>query len=213
MTAFRDLKNVSALILVMMLSLLAFSCREELGEADPGTANPDDMEMEPGTGTGTDTGMPSDTTSTTGGTDGTPQYLTLDSDYLFDQEALYTYELLLSETNLNIINNDPAAEQYVSGALVFQGDTISPVGIRYKGSIGAFVGCLSGNNWTNPSGSKTCTKLSMKIKINYEGREEKFYGLKKLQFHSMKNDESQMRERIGYSLFREMGVAAPRVVH
>jgi len=155
--------------------------------------------------------MPMDTTGTT--TKEEKKYLTLGSEYLFDQEALYTYELLIPEEQLAFLNNDPAAEEYVSGALVFQGDTISPVGIRYKGSIGAFVGCVSGSDWTNPSGRKTCTKLSMKVKINWEGREEKFYGLKKLQFHSMKNDVSQMRERLGYSLFNEMGVIAPRAVH
>lgn len=170
------------------------------------------MEPTGGTGGTGSTGTTGSDTTSKGGT-GTQQYLTLDSDYLFDQNELYTYELLLSEENLKFINDDPAAEEYVDGSIVFQGDTLHNVGIRYKGSIGAFVGCVSGSDWTNPSGRKTCTKLSMKVKINYEGRQEKFYGLKKLQFHSMKNDESQMRERLGYSLFREMGVAAPRVVH
>ena len=194
-------------LLFVLTLLLILSCNDdEMGNPDPGTTNPDDMEMNP---MEDDASMSGDTTSV----DSEKQYLTLDSDYLFDQEKLYTYELLLSEENLEYINNDPAAEEYVSGALVFQGDTISPVGIRYKGSIGAFVGCVSGANWADPSGSKTCTKLSMKVKINYEGRQEKFYGLKKLQFHSMNNDDSQLRERVGYALFREMGVPAPRAVH
>lgn len=144
---------------------------------------------------------------------GNENYLTEDSDYIYDQDKLATFELNLPNTSLNKLNTDPAAEEYVEGSLTFEGETISPVGIRYKGSIGAFVGCLSDRDWTNPSGFKTCTKLSMKIKINWEGRDEKFFGLKKLQFHSQNNDDSQMRERIGYWLFREMGVAAPRSVH
>ena len=53
----------------------------------------------------------------------------------------------------------------------------------------------------------------MKIKINWEGRDEKFYQLKKLQFHSMNADDSQMHERLGYYLYRAMGVPAPRAVH
>lgn len=145
--------------------------------------------------------------------DGTEQYLSLESDYIFDQQKLPTFELNLSESSLALINSDPAAEQYVEGSLTFEGETISPVGIRYKGSIGAFVGCVSGNNLFNPSGSKTCTKLSMKIKINWEGSDNQFYGLKKLQFHSQNNDPSQMHERLAYWLFREMGVPAPRSVH
>lgn len=145
--------------------------------------------------------------------EGDEQYLTLDSDYLFDQSKLPTFKLNLSSTALAKLDTDPAAEEYVEGSLTFEGETISPVGIRYKGSVGAFVNCLSGGNWADPSGYKTCTKLSMKIKINWEGREDKFYGLKKIQLHSQNQDPSQMRERLGYWFFRQMGVPAPRSVH
>ena len=144
---------------------------------------------------------------------GNEQYLKLKSDYIFDQEKLHTFELKLPAAALARIDANPTAEEYVAGTLIFQGDTISPIGIRYKGSVGAFVNCLSGTDWANPSGSKTCTKLSMKIKINWEGREEKFFKLKKLQFHSQNLDKSKMRERLGYSFFRAMGVPAPRSVH
>ena len=81
------------------------------------------------------------------------------------------------------------------------------------GSIGAFIDCVSGKDPFKPSGKKICTKLSMKVKINWKQREQKFYDLTKLQFHSQNNDPSQMRERLGYWLFRSMGVPAPRSVH
>jgi len=144
---------------------------------------------------------------------GDEQYLSLNSDYIFDQQKLATFELKIPGPALEKIDSDPVAEEYVEGMLIFEGDTLSPVGIRYKGSVGAFVNCLSGSDWSNPSGYKTCTKLSMKIKINWEGRQEQFYKLKKLQFHSQNLDPSQMHERLGYWLFREMGVPAPRSVH
>ena len=48
-----------------------------------------------------------------------------------------------------MINDDPTKEEYIEGALIFEGDTISPVGIRYKGSVGAFVGCTSGKTLLN----------------------------------------------------------------
>lgn len=181
-------------ILFFLFVLFVFSCNPD-DSGDPVIPDLPDIEIEPSEPTGEE------------------QYLTLDSDYIFDQEKLHTFNLLISPSALAHIDSDPAAEEYVEGALVFEGDTISPVGVRYKGSIGAFVGCLSGNDWANPSGHKTCTKLSMKVKINWEGREEKFYGLKKLQFHSMNLDDSQMRERLGYWFFRKMGVPAPRSVH
>jgi spore coat protein CotH len=144
---------------------------------------------------------------------GNEKYLTTNSDYIFNQESLHTFELNIPESALNKIDADPVKEEYVEGTLTFEGETLSPVGIRYKGSVGAFVNCLSGSDWANPSGYKTCTKLSMKIKINWLDSDNTFYGLKKLQFHSQNLDPSQMRERLGYWLFREMGVPASRSVH
>lgn len=144
---------------------------------------------------------------------GNEKYIDGNSESIFDQESLHTFELLIPEDALAFLDNDPTAEEYVEGMLIFDGDTLSPVGVRYKGSIGAFVGCTSGRDFSNPSGEKTCTKLSMKIKIDWEDRDEKFYGLKKLQFHSQNLDESKMHERLGYWLFREMGVPTSRSVH
>lgn len=144
---------------------------------------------------------------------GNESYLNESSDYIFNQNTLHTFELNLPEYALKYIDRDPAAEEYVEGSLTFNGETVSPVGIRYKGSIGAFAGSVSGRDWTNPSGHKTATKISMKIKMNWDGHDRTFYGLKKLQFHSQNLDPTQMHERLGYWLFREMGVVAPRSVH
>ena len=155
--------------------------------------------------------VPAEGTDETGG--GTGPSATGDSQILFDQDALHTFELTLSEEALAEIDADPTAEQHVEGALHFQGETIEPVGIRYKGSIGAFVGCVSSPDLFNPTGEKTCTKLSMKIKINWDDPDQEFYGQRKLQFHAMNLDPTQLHERLGYSLFREMGVAAPRATH
>ena len=144
---------------------------------------------------------------------GNEKYLNESSDYIFDQHALHTFELSIPLSNLDKIDSNPAAEEYVEGSLKFNGEILSPVGMRYKGSVGAFVGAVSGIDWTNPSGRKTATKISMKIKIDWKDSTRTFYGLKKLQFHSQNLDPSQMHERLGYWLFREMGVVAPRSVH
>ena len=147
------------------------------------------------------------------GVNGNEAYLNLNSDYIFDQKSLHTFQLKIPGSALKQIDSDPTKEEYVEGILIFKGDTLSPVGIRYKGSIGAFIGCTSGKDPFKPSGKKICTKLSMKVKINWKGRKQKFYDLTKLQFHSQNNDPSQMRERLGYWFFRNMGVPAPRSVH
>ena len=54
---------------------------------------------------------------------GSEQYLNLSSDFIFDQNELRTFELKLSEKNLSKIDNDPTAEQYVEGMMIFEGDT------------------------------------------------------------------------------------------
>ncbi|WP_428654655.1 CotH kinase family protein [Runella sp.] len=144
---------------------------------------------------------------------GNEKYLQKNSDYVYDQEKIRTYELIIKSEDLAEINADPAAEKYVEGALIFEGDTISPVGVRYKGSLGAFAGCLSNPDWGHPAGQKTCEKLSMQVKINWNGRKERFFDLNKLQFHSQNYDKSQLRERLAYWIFAEMGVRSPRSVH
>ncbi|MDG2450619.1 MAG: CotH kinase family protein [Saprospiraceae bacterium] len=191
-------RGFSAMHRVLILSVLivVVSCSEsEPGGNDPGDPQPNPNEVSVVIPTGNE------------------NYLNLKSDYIYDQSKLHTFELNLPAGNLEKLDNDPTAEKYVEGSLTFEGETLSPIGIRYKGSIGAYVGCVSGSDWSNPSGRKTCTKLSMKVKVNWNDSDDKFYGLKKLQFHSQNLDDSQMRDRLGYHLFREMDVPAPRSVH
>jgi len=134
--------------------------------------------------------------------------------YIYDPGELRTYELLLTQADLDKLNTDPAAEEYVTGRLRFEDREYGPVGIRYKGSAGAFVRCVGfAAGGGRPMGAKNCRKLSMKIGFDFSDPEQRFYGLRKLQFHAMANDSSLMRERLGYNLFHEMGVPAPRAVH
>lgn len=186
------------LLFIFLCGLFLFSCGGEEANLPSPTNTPEAPTTNP-------------TTPTT--TTGDEQYLNEKSGYIFDQKKLPTFELNLPVDQLAKIDADPSAEEYVEGSLTFEGETISPVGIRYKGSIGAYVGCLSGSDWANPSGRKTCTKLSMKVKVNWEDSDARFYGLKKLQFHSQNLDDSQMRDRLGYWFFRKMDVPAPRSIH
>ena len=142
-----------------------------------------------------------------------PGYESGDDDYLFDQEQMHTFEINLPEASLAELDADPAAEEYVEGSLTFKGETIEPVGVRYKGSIGAFIGCVDGPDPFTPSGAKTCTKLSLKLKMNWSDPDTEFYGVRTVQLHSLNFDPTLMHERLGYWMFREMGVPAPRSTH
>jgi len=140
--------------------------------------------------------------------------------FVWDDSQLQTYELQIAQQDLDFLDSAPADEIYVPGTLIY-GQESYPVGVRYKGSVGGYVGCVSGGGGLNPastSGRKTCPKLSMKVSFNWTNNGTlpdggRFHGLKKLQFHSMNSDASMMRDRLGYALFREMGIASPRAVH
>lgn len=133
--------------------------------------------------------------------------------FMYNEEIVRTIELELTEERLAFLDADPAAEIYVEGSAIIDGERYDGVGIRYKGSIGAFVFCTDSPNIFIPSGPKTCPKLSMKVKFNEFSPGQRFYGVKRLQFHAMNMDPSMLVERMGYELFRKMGVAAPRTAY
>lgn len=198
---------------LVLLAVLIGGCGNPAGlnpDAIEGTEAHNQVESVDATTT-TNTTNPVATTTTVNTP--VPKWQLGSSDYLYDQQLLHTFELTIPEEALAEIDSDPSEEIYVEGSLTFEGETVSPVGIRYKGSIGAWVGCLAGANLFQPDGEKTCTKLSMKVKINWDDSTQTFWGVKKLQFHAMNLDPTQMHERLGYWLFQKMGVPAPRATH
>jgi hypothetical protein len=142
-----------------------------------------------------------------------PRYETQTADVLFDQNVVHTFEIELPAAALAELDADPVAEEYVEGSLLFDGERLEAIGVRYKGSVGAFLGCTAGPQPFQPSGAKTCTKQSLKLKINWNGADTEFFGQRRIQLHSMNLDTSLMRDRLGYLLFAEAGVAAPRSTH
>lgn len=173
-------------------------------DPDPGRDHDDDRESDPATGGAVE--------PVEGEADG-PRFASGDHEYLFDQARLHTFEIELPAASLAEIDADPTAERYVEGRLTFDGEVVEPIGVRYKGSVGAFVGCTDGPNPLAPSGAKTCTKLSMKLKINWDDSDRTFYGVRRIQLHSQNLDPSMMHERLGYWMYREMGVPVPRSTH
>lgn len=146
--------------------------------------------------------------------DGPPtRYGTQPSSMLFDPEVVHTFDIGLGAAGFAALDSDPAAEEYVEGSLTFDGETLDRIGVRYKGSVGAFLGCTAGPNPFEPSGPKTCTKLSLKLKINWDGADTEFYGQRRVQLHSVNIDQSLLRDRLGYEMFRQAGVPSPRSTH
>lgn len=132
--------------------------------------------------------------------------------HVFAQDALRHYEVEVDPDEWAHINETAYLEQYIQGRLTIDGETYEQVGVRFKGFRGSLYNCFQFDDNGDAVG-RTCSRLSLKLAFDEYDEEARFYDLKKLNFHAMRNDASMMRERLGYFLFREFGVPAPRAVH
>jgi spore coat protein H len=123
---------------------------------------------------------------------------------IFDEGTIRTYELDVAEADWDWLNANATLEEYVPATLHFEGATYPDIAVRYKGGYGSLYTCFDG------AGNRTCDKLSIKIAFDQYDDEGRFYGLKKLNFHSMEADASHMHDAIVYKLFRDQDVPAPR---
>ena len=109
-------------------------------------------------------------------------------DELFQTDSIATLNITISENNWQFLTSDPERKDYVSCNLKGFGKELDSIGIRFKGSYGTLWSCLDEDN------NLTCNKLSLKLDINYFFKDQEFYGIKKLNLHSMARDPSIMRE-------------------
>lgn len=133
---------------------------------------------------------------------------------VFRDDRALEYHLTLSETDrlhLEELGND---ERYVPADLIVRGDEIGDlalgtVGLRHKGAW-TLHHC-----WDDFGGVRSyaeeCAKLSFKLDFAEYAPERRFQGLKKLNLHAASGDGAKLRELLGYGLFRDFGVDAPRV--
>lgn len=83
---------------------------------------------------------------------------------------------------------------YYPADIAINGDRVEAVGVRKKG----FIGSLSD------------TKPSLKIKLNEFIGGQEYKGLKRLTLNNQRQDPSLINACLGYSIFRDAGVVAPR---
>src|SRR5690606_19200995 len=95
-------------------------------------------------------------------------------------------------------------EQYVEAQVSFEGTLYGNVGLRFKGSYGSLYGCY------NEQGVLICPRLSMKVKFDESVEDQRFHGLRRLNFNAYRHDDSRMKEKLTYELFRAFDVVAPR---
>jgi hypothetical protein len=118
---------------------------------------------------------------------------------LYDAKRLPTFKLTLEPEAEAQLAADPRT--YVPATLeLVEGDTTESltVGLRLKGK-GSF--------------RMLPAKASFRIKVDKYVDDQRLRGLEDLTLNNMIQDRSLMAERLAYTAFREMGVAAPRANH
>ena len=116
---------------------------------------------------------------------------------LFGAERVREYHLELSDDAIKQLHEKP--KHYVRATFHEGNDVYKNVGVRLKGGYGSFR-MLDGNS-----------KAAFTVKFNQFVKGQRFHGLRRIILNNVVQDPSYMCEYIGYSLFRDAGVPAPRI--
>jgi spore coat protein H len=124
--------------------------------------------------------------------------------HLFDYPHVPTFDLYLPDEEWQELQKNARDEQYVPVQACFEGKSIGQIALRFKGYYASLYNCF------DDLGNMICPRLSMKLKFSEYDADQRFYGLKRLNLHAYRYDDTRIRERLTYDLFRAMGIAAPR---
>jgi spore coat protein H len=175
--------RAASTLAVALLALQLASCA-----ADPPKPGPD---------AGTDAGVTLCATPD-------PTLQTANAAELFAATAVPTFDFYLPAAAWEDLKVHAREEQFTQVQACFNGRALGTIGLRFKGSYGTLYECF------DAQGNMTCPRLSMKIKADEYVADQRFFGLKKLAFNAYRYDDSRMKEKLAYDLFRAAGIVAPR---
>lgn len=118
---------------------------------------------------------------------------------IFSGDWVPTYELEITPEEWEKLKTSP--KDYASATFKIGDKVLSNIGVRLKGGIGSYRPLENGN------------KVALTLKLNQFEKGQKFLGLRKIVLNNSVQDNSYLREGMGYEIFREAGLAASRVGH
>lgn len=124
---------------------------------------------------------------------GAPEY---EEDF-FDDTFVHTIAITLSTDAKAALRRDPY--EFVPGDVTIDGWEFPGVGVRLRGKVGSF--------------RELTGKPKFKIDFNTFGADRKLGPFKALALNNEVVDCSYLREPVGYALFRQLGVPAPRTTY
>jgi spore coat protein H len=123
---------------------------------------------------------------------------------LFAATKVPAFDFFLPEADWEALKINARDEVYVPAQGCYEGRALGTVGLRFKGSYGSLYDCF------DAQGNMICPRLSMKVKFDEYVSGQRFFGLKRLSFNAYLHDDSRMKEKLAYDLFRVMGIVTPR---
>ncbi len=118
-----------------------------------------------------------------------------ETDWIFSLDQVHQVSLSLAPGGMESLRADPRT--FVLADLQIDDRVVHGIGVRIKGRLGSL--------------RSIDQKAALKLDFNAMGGTEKLEGLKALNLNSMVQDCSWVHERIGYGIYRGMGIPAPRV--
>lgn len=146
---------------------------------------------------------------------------------VFDDDALHSYYLYFEAKDLSALQDLGAQVKgydvrptFVRARLKFEGRTLDPIAVRYRGDQSLWDCVANGRRRVGVrypqfgfGQTDICAKFSLKLDFNRFQKGQRLDGLKALNLRSMSKDPTKLHERLGYALFHDLGVVAPRAVH
>jgi hypothetical protein len=123
---------------------------------------------------------------------------------LFAATRVPAFDLYLPKADWEDLKAHARDEVFVPAQACYDGRSVGSIGLRFKGSYGSLYECFDGQ------GNMICPRLSMKVKFDKVEPDQRFFGLKRLAFNAYLYDDSRMKEKLAYDLFRAMGMVTPR---
>ncbi|HTU99146.1 MAG TPA: CotH kinase family protein [Luteitalea sp.] len=116
-------------------------------------------------------------------------------DAIFVQDGLPDLRLFVHSTDLEQLRDNYQENTYYPADLEFRGVRLRNVGIRSRGS-----------------GSRSATKLGLRVDMNRYTKGQEFLGQKSLILDNLWQDPTNVREVLTMKLFARVGLPAPREV-
>lgn len=144
---------------------------------------------------------------------------------VFGDSVVRAYRLTISENDMatlldygNLVPDKYTVNAvFVPARFECEGRVLDSIAVRFRGDQ-SLTDCVS--NGSRRKGvsypqfgfgsGDICAKFSMKFDFNRYNADNRFYGLKALNFRSMSADPTKMREMLGYSVYDDMDIPVPR---